>query len=303
MCMYLLGGTHMSIKIYNGYRLPKMTVKELNQFILKVQQGVENIQKEMIANALAQIITNDLDDLIILGKEKFIENAKESEMVEEIFESIRPLRKAHSIIRKRYFAIQETDIRDPFFDFDFELVIIPDDEQILVLLYTEQEAFQEYWESLQEVSYYGYWNNADPDENVSDDEWTQRLKDWLRLLPYGQTPKDVGFCISLIKGVPSLIDIPKEKIIAGIPSMKKRINRIALDVAFDEKCEELQLKGEENAPIKVQRWLTSEEGFVFLDTVKKRIQKKLIPEIKKEHLNTYYKDIYQTYGTLSKETK
>lgn len=195
----------MSIKIYNGYRLPMMSVTELNSFILRVQEKAIEIQKDIASSVLANCIASDLDELFVFGEEEFKNRGfDKGHDSEKLYPYLWPIQKAHQLIKKRYQAIQETGHRDPVVDFDFELIVIPDGTKMIVLLYTEQKAFQTYWESLPEVSYYGYWNNSDPDKDTSPEEWKQRKMDWLRVWPYDKRSKEIGLNLSIIKGIPEI---------------------------------------------------------------------------------------------------
>ena len=46
------------------------------------------------------------------------------------------------------------------------------------------------------LEYYGYWNNTDPDDSVSEEDWDKREKDWEEALPSG-VPAVHGFSVEI----------------------------------------------------------------------------------------------------------
>lgn len=59
--------------------------------------------------------------------------------------------------------------------------------RVLCLLYADQPEFTEAWESLPQVEAFGYWNNGDQPEDVTDADWAARRDAWERVMP-GCTP-------------------------------------------------------------------------------------------------------------------
>ena len=77
-------------------------------------------------------------------------------------------------------AVKRTGLRDPIFDFTFELTVFPVFtnelfERLLCMTFEDNRGLRRVWEDIPEVSYYGYWNNTDQPENISDIEWEKRL--------------------------------------------------------------------------------------------------------------------------------
>lgn len=90
-----------------------------------------------------------------------------------------------------------------FSDFDFGYSIsvlengIRPDNPALVLLFSEREAGDEYRKALfgsGVVREYGYWNNTDQPEFISDAEWEDRKKAWSLL----DVPADQGYLIQML---------------------------------------------------------------------------------------------------------
>lgn len=87
-------------------------------------------------------------------------------------------------------------LRLPALDTDFELVFFPDGDRFLGIAFVDHRTWFEEWLKQPGVSEYGYWDNTDPLEDVSPQEWAQRGESWERVLGY-RIPSMVGFTISV----------------------------------------------------------------------------------------------------------
>jgi hypothetical protein len=77
------------------------------------------------------------------------------------------------------------------------IVLLPTSKKLLCLSYWK--VYDDVWTSIPEVSYYGYWDNSDPENGVTDAEWEQREKDWDAALPYEDAvPSYRGFTATIL---------------------------------------------------------------------------------------------------------
>jgi hypothetical protein len=91
-----------------------------------------------------------------------------------------------SFISKYYFELFElqseivkSKLRNPSVDFSLEIAIYPiNNKKFLGVYFTEQSDYLEILQEFKWYSEYGYWNNTDQPDNISDKEWTKRKKDW-----------------------------------------------------------------------------------------------------------------------------
>src|SRR5690606_29242766 len=86
----------------------------------------------------------------------------------------------------------KTDSSTIFGDFSFALTLFPRYNDILGIVFTHHHPFREDWFNLPFVKEYGYWNNVDKPDNVSEYKWRQRYKDW---------DNAFGFCVPSEKGL------------------------------------------------------------------------------------------------------
>ena len=215
----------MSTKIYTGYVLPKLSLSQLQTFTMRVRQKMSAVHKQEY-NALVARIALNVIDFRAMGKP-----------LRDDKEDLSPLTHATTIIWKAEREIKRSGMRDPFFDFECETVFFPLSNKTLAILYAERKSFTKVWERQPEVKYYGYWNNTDWQDGVSEKEWNQRRKDWDKALPdlsFFAIPAMNGLVAQLTyrsNGFPEADKVLK--LIAKI-SFEKRLQRIAEDTLLPE---------------------------------------------------------------------
>ncbi|MFF2532243.1 hypothetical protein ACFVS2_25370 [Brevibacillus sp. NPDC058079] len=308
----------MSTKIYHGYTLPLMTVKELTEFTKSFRKKVEGKAIELLTKFLANEVAEMVDDLGILNEndyctrhvlfEKEIDLLMQERKLEEkgikleekdkvklsvdayTYRSIYTVtyRKAE----ERYKKIQRTQHRDPDVDFDCSACFIPLEDKIVALFYSEQKELQELWEACEEVSYYGYWDNGIPDEDVSKEEWKKREQDWEEALPGIGIPLENGLNADFIKGFPGLHVVSLENIVKQIPPLEQRAKRVSEELVLDRKFKELLASDPSEEPNRMsvyhatRRWMRTDQGKQALQDEMKNVRPLLVETITKAHLLT-----------------
>lgn len=291
----------MSTKIYNGYKLSNMDVKELNEFVLKFCSEVKEVTGKSAARFVANSFTGIIDDLYLLNDEDFIKRRIKSIPTESNdlseYDSIRLIREIISQGQSRYQEMQRTKFSDPCVDYDCEICLIPLEDKILVLLFTEQKEITALWETYEEVSFYGYWNNVDPDENCTEEEWEQRRKDWNIALPGIGIPSENGMTIKISEGFPSLGKINREDIIGQLPSFESRVHNISEEILLEKIFERVKKEVTDSSLsdyrifLNARKELKSEENQKKLLSIKKDIEKKLVREIEEEDLKISFSEL------------
>lgn len=187
-------------------------------------------------------------------------SVEENEYTYESLGSVNALFHSYREAQTRYDEIQRSQVRDSEIDLDCNAVFIPSFDKTLVLFYAEKEVFTKIWETEKEVNYYGYWNNVDREEGVSEEEWKKRGSEWEEALGKSGVPVNAGLIAEYSKGLPSLYNVSREEIIQKIPSVKERAMRLAKD-----KTQQRQLSLSDDTDIheKIEsffKWLKSVEG-------------------------------------------
>lgn len=79
---------------------------------------------------------------------------------------------------------------------EFNVVLFPYEEHTIGLPYGEESFFEDFLKQ-PEVEDFSYWNNVDPLESVSEEEWAERAAAWEAVLPTGIPAKD-GFSYQIL---------------------------------------------------------------------------------------------------------
>ena len=265
----------MSTKIYNGYRLPGITtVFELQEFTRRLVKEIRVKQRELVAEMVAHELTTALDSLILRGVVPD----------EEIFRDTRLFWfGVQDHIKKRQAKVKATLQRDPSVDVDFSVCFVPAGDKFLSLLYTDNRELEALWNAQPEVLEYGYWNNTDQPDGVSDEEWEERCSDWRVALPGHSTPAENGFLLNMDSGY-WLFPDSFEDVAAYLPSFDERIcfeaKRMLLNSLMREELggKEWDVSDAMDAYSRTSKRIEQDEDVQFLLEEKKRELRWLLPE-------------------------
>jgi hypothetical protein len=173
----------MSTKIYNGYKINTTSLKKLHKFSLDFKEQCRQLCEEA-ANKYYVEGCIMRKTRLELGLSQPKEGDKDS-IHWHVFSRIQEMQR----------EIKKKGVRYPEVDFDISWVFIPVKNYTLALLYSERREITDLWESQDIIEEYGYWDNVDPDEDCSEQEWKQRERDW-SILGY-DAPSTCGFSFSV----------------------------------------------------------------------------------------------------------
>lgn len=169
----------MSTKIYNGYRLKNLqSFGDVHNFCMSLRKIFYNELSEKIMSWYIDSIVSDVDSCRI-------GNFKKDE-------------KKYSTITLKYLRYDEEFIkkikRCEYFNISF---LYHKDHGTFAMLYTNNN-YTEMFEKIEGVEFFGYWNNTDPMDGVSDDEWEERGVMWKEILnPIDDNPSLIPLYSSL----------------------------------------------------------------------------------------------------------
>lgn len=217
-------------------------------------------------------------------------------VVEDGYDLRSPLSTAWFRTSDRVREIERTHYRDPEVDFSFSMAVIPCNGRVYGLLYTEVAEFDEMWYAEELVERYPYWNNADPPDGISWEEWEERGREWNTVLEMDgiggyDAPALRGFSATC---VPLFLPFPKpEEVLAYVPTFEERVMRHAKDCVVDRKFREIVDKehggqlpqnGVYGILFRALDYLKSEAGMSELSAEQTRLKGVLVPDLTKEHL-------------------
>lgn len=216
----------MSTKIYDGLRMTDIpTLNVLRTRIQKLRIQAYEIIERLVLRRVAENCSKYVDQIALGEKVSALTSSYDMSIVGTVINTV----------EERHMAVEKTKRRDPECDFHFEICIIPIKDKVLILPYTEQIELMNLIKNQKYIKSYGYWNNTDPDDEVSDEEWEQREEDWNDALPGIGIPSENGFTVQLhppylyVKFRP-----PKAKILEYMPEYKNRVRRHAFRLAWSK---------------------------------------------------------------------
>lgn len=151
----------MSTRIYNGYKLPLMTMGELLEFSKKVKVKADIVKTKEYHKTFANIVYTTIDNFSsgLTDFEKYKKNRESQGNNVHIFANV--FSDTYWSIYDRIKNVKITRNRDPAIDWESNIVYIPREDCILALFYSENKDIEKVWKSFKEVKYYGYWDNTD----------------------------------------------------------------------------------------------------------------------------------------------
>lgn len=273
----------MSTKIYYGYKLKDIkTFDELELLRIKLVTDAKAAQQQ-IATTLIFHTSLYMLDLYKVGFD-----------VPDINQGI--LNYGYHKVSERLRKFKTESYKDPIYDLRFEVVFFLQDP-ILAIFIGDNKNMQSIFANNKSVEYYGYWNNVDPPEDVTDDEWDQRKKDW----DFLEGPVcNNGFILS-VDEYPHF-DLKEETFSNYIlPKWETRCHDVARSIILhkiDQKTIDVpHLQDGRNAiqlANDIFEWIKSDEGQKLLNDEKEVVKNILNQTVMYNDLfNTCFKDVKQ----------
>lgn len=213
----------MSTKIFNGYRIRSRDFGEVH----KIVSAFKEVARPLLLNRYYQVMADQcarVCDALALGKFSPNEDTRGQSVISF----------CSSLVTKAYFDIYRSDRRNPLFDFDAQLTLVPSGDSTLVLFYCEafNESVVEAWKATAGVEYFGYWNNTDRDEACSEEEWEARGAAWDEALGRG-APAVVGYTTEIL-GLYGLPYAGTKEVLSHVQPRHERALVWAVDLLVDE---------------------------------------------------------------------
>lgn len=229
------GGVAMSTKIFNGYYIDKCSLYDLQSLSMNIRTQMEPVFERLYATKVLEIAISIADYAAMLDNGLYVRKDVGKEILKAIDDpKSSPLWSAKMIVDERSYKIERTQIRDMDYDFDCKITFVSIVDKILTMIFTEQKALQDVFESFSNVHRYGYWNNSDRPDDVSEEEWDQRAKDW----DIVGIPAMVGLSIQCTPVYLPLLSWDLLFSIAQHPSYEARVNHNVFNMMLKQYIEE-----------------------------------------------------------------
>jgi hypothetical protein len=220
----------MSTKIYNGYLLDSSigNLKDIELISKKLQAFAEEKLVPIASGLLAkQIAIEAYRDMDAIAIERYGAGISVSGGI-DISNAIE---KATFRIHHRVDTSAERGLRDPAVDMRAIFTIFPMQDKTLAILFADNSDIIAAVDASGLFTEYAYWNNTDKPDDISQQEWDQRKKDWDLAIGETGRPNVNGYQVSLIHEgfFPALTD---EEVIAVAPNLDDRIESFLHDAVF-----------------------------------------------------------------------
>lgn len=260
----------MSTKIYNGFMFKEnYSLLYIKELATRFRNIIQPIIVNKVNTIIADIAVRCIDAQALLGTTN--ENC--------------PLLAGIHAFEERQHEVKKTNRRDPMVDMEFSICIIPTKDKILGITYTEQNDLLRLWLEQEEIVQYPYWDNTDPPEDLSWEEWEKRGKEWDEALKEAHgIPAMNGLTIEFVNqysyGMPHA-----EAALACMPTFEQRkkhwTKRLAIDYATKQVGVEDSAWKQYSA---AKDWLKTDKGKAYIKQAAALVEEKLPHIITKDML-------------------
>jgi hypothetical protein len=168
----------VSTKIFNGYRLEgAKSLADIMDFHKKAREKLLPLVEDATANGHVAA-TAILLGAIIQGEETVEITARDKFKLEYEFSFCWQVEMFYDKLQKQQERV--------YSGFDPNIRIgygWSTNGQVLMMFFAHLRQMDEAWQEIPGVKEYGYWNNTDPLEGVSNEEWDVRCTEWDSVLP------------------------------------------------------------------------------------------------------------------------
>jgi len=119
----------------------------------------------------------------------------------------------------------------------FDIVFIPHGREVYGMTFGD-EMPEKLWFAKDFVSEYGYWNNTDRPDHLTDEEWEDRAETWDAMLP--GSPAMSGFTAQCLPKYARPIAL--DHMMPELPSREFRARRMAIDLLFPKFVDEKRVE-------------------------------------------------------------
>lgn len=265
----------MSTKIYNGFRFSFRDLGRIHEVIMEWRADLRVLHQQAANCFVAEIATNMIDDEFIRP------GSHRGEM---------PLMKAINLLWDRQSEIKKSQRRDPSVDFEFTLSLMPFEDRIYGIVYTEQHEWLRLWMAKPFVEEFGYWDNTDAPEEITDSEWEERARVWSAIFEPAimSAPSMAGFSADCTH---EALMPDSQHVAESAPSLLQRASRRAKFTVISAEVERLQSLAVDKDSTRLQsfavegmKWFQSDVGQAAFEAEKCRLTSVLPPQITTEML-------------------
>jgi len=257
----------MSTKIYNGFIFRGMNLNEVF--------GVINRARDVITAKQNDLYKQEIYRLASITRDRMAMGESFEDICEE--ESKRhhssPVGLAYETVNEIIIEIERTKERMGPFDFESSITLHPVEDDTLAILFCENRELRECILSELGAEDYGYWDNADPEEEISEQEWKKRGEQWNKTLPNNRLsiPAFCGLTAEITEAQPRCY-APELKECEINDTRSSRIDYLTEKLYIEHYKEKVKHDGRK---LEYGEWKRSDEGQVKMAETKSMVSAKV----------------------------
>ena len=187
----------MSTKIYDGKIIKNMTVFELNEFRKSLRKQMIPVAQEQYYKMMAHIMqTAYVMHVTGVNVCKYSVELRDHDGTPLGIKRV-ARKAADDLVTKTSNAVFTYDSEDDA-DYDVNVCIFPLEDKMLAIYYAHNDELYNILIENPAFSDYGYWNNTDKPNHLTDEEWEQRRIDWDNAMPGCGIPRVAGITLDVI---------------------------------------------------------------------------------------------------------
>lgn len=285
----------MSTKLFHGYKIQSMSLKELDRWTNDLRERIQRTEQQLRANLMGSLAVDVIDQVALAenldGLRSRILNMsgnKETNFNES------PILLALLEVMNREKEIEKTNHRDPKFYFDCTVQILPIKRTLLALLFTEQDAYRRVWRRMPGVREYAYWNNIDRPEGLSRAAWERRSRNWDEAMGPSGVPAHRGFTITCHGNLG--FQMP-EAVSQAVSSWRRRVLRQTRRVVLDQWMKKHHVTPDNFFSLarRQRDWLDTPEGRLATVHARHDIALRLPKVIAQDMISTSINDLFTSF--------
>ena len=187
----------MSIKLYDGLMTRSTSLYDINAMLLALKPSLKKVAandyRKLFAKTLVEFSYSVKYDVNITSYDIVPTEWKAEEKSAMVFIAL-ALRKAAQK------TANATLLSDCWVDLDFNVSVslLPLPDKTLMIPFSQNQRLISVLSDAEGIEKYGYWNNTDPEEEVSSKSWETRKREWNAVLPGIGIPAENGPTLRLL---------------------------------------------------------------------------------------------------------
>lgn len=263
----------MSTKVYKGFRFVSNDLLAIHEKFMAWRLRIRELTIEYEGRYIARQTVKLIDSFAAGRTTSLPDN---------------PFSKVRREFEDAQSEIKKTQRRNPTIDWDFEVMVMPFRDQVYGIVFTDQNDWFTDFMAQDWVEDYSYWNNTDPPDGTSDEEWEIRGELWDSICnqdPSG-VPGRAGFLADCT--VPfrwTTVD----DVMPYLPTFEDRLKSAAKAGVFMVKARELAPPAGDPSPSfgwlwEVEKYVNSDDGQAAIEAEVNRLRPILKEELTKVDL-------------------